>query len=135
MKHKKDYALFIILILGYLIGCQNDVTDVTNEEIYTVWTNAITDSEFQSACGISTTDGYYVNVEENSSILWDLSEKLSSLLSNKDPHYWTKSKIKDWFIGRGFGESESTQEAAWITTVNHGFVVSRTRGTVYYILK
>lgn len=73
----------------------------------------------------------YLRLEFNSSE-WS---QISSTLTNEGKHSWIKSQIKDWLLGRGFGDSESTKESAWLTTINHGFIASRTGSTVYYILK
>ena len=63
------------------------------------------------------------------------ASKISGSLTNEGRHSWTKSQIKDWLLGRSFGDSESTKESAWLTTIDHGFIASRTGNTVYYILK
>ena len=60
--------------------------------------------------------------------------QLSSSLGSTGKHTWDKAQIKEWFIGRGFGEAEATQETAWLTTSDHGMIASRTGNTVYYIL-
>ena len=61
--------------------------------------------------------------------------QISSSLTSEGRHSWTKSQIKDWLLGRGFGDSESTKESAWFATIDHGFIASRTGNIVYYILK
>ena len=33
--------------------------------------------------------------------------QISSSLTNEGRHSWTKSQIKDWLLGQGFGDSES----------------------------
>ena len=61
--------------------------------------------------------------------------QISGSLTSEGRHSWTKSQIKDWLLGRGFGDSESTKESAWFATIDHGFIASRTGNTVYLILK
>ena len=120
--------LIIISVLFCFSSCQNNVD---SEDSYTVWTDLSSYSEFQSTFGTTLDDGMYVRLEFTSS-QWS---QLSSSLTSEGRHSWTKSQIKDWLLGRSFGDLESTKEFAWLTTVDHGFIASRTDNTVYYILK
>ena len=88
-------------------------------------------SDFQDAFGTSLLDGYYLHAEI-SNTLWS---QLRPSLTNEGKHKWTEGEIKDWFIGRGFGNPEATQETAWLKTIDHGFIASRTGTLVYLILK
>ena len=126
---KKLFVLFTIIGIVSLsfISCQFDSEDDT----YTVWTDLSSYSDFQSNLNTTLTDGMYVRLEFTSS-QWS---QISPSITSEGRHSWTKSQIKDWLLGRGFGDSESTQESAWITTIDHGFIASRTGNTVYYILK
>ena len=129
---KIDFLLAVVVLLSICIsfvGCQNNVGD--DEDTYTVWTDVSTYSEFQSAFGTTLADGMYIRLEFTSSQWSQISDSLTS----EGRHSWTKTQIKDWLIGRGFGDTESTQESAWLTTIDHGFLVTRTGSTVYYILK
>jgi hypothetical protein len=76
-------------------------------------------------------DGYYIRYEFTSS-QWNT---ISPSLTNEDKHNWTESEIKKWFVGRGFGNSEANQEIAWLMTINHGFIASRTGSIVYMLVK
>ena len=126
---KKVFGLLtLISVIMVFSSCQNNVD---SEDIYTVWTDLGTYSEFRSAFGTTLDDGMYVRLEFTSS-QWS---QMSGLLTSEGQHFWTKSKIKDWLLGRGFGDSESTKESSWLTTIDHGFIASRTSNTVYYILK
>lgn len=49
-------------------------------------------------------------------------------------HNWTEDELKKYFVGRGF-DSTASKTVAWLVTVNHGFVASRSGSIVYYILK
>ena len=128
--YEKDFfgLLIIISVISFFSSCQNNVD---SEDSYTVWTDLSSYSEFQSTFGTTLDDGMYVRLEFTSS-QWS---QLSSSLTSEGRHSWTKSQIKDWLLGRNFGDSESTKESAWLTTVDHGFIASRTDNTVYYILK
>ena len=128
MKRKVFGLLIIISVIFCFSSCQNYVD---SEDSYTVWTDLSTYSEFQSIFGTTLDDGMYVRLEFTSS-QWS---QMSGSLTNEGRHSWTKSQIKDWLLGRGFGDSESTKESAWLTTIDHGFIASRTSNTVYYILK
>ena len=112
----------------FFSSCLNNVN---REDTYTVWTDFSSYSEFESTFGTTLNDGMYVRLEFTSS-QWS---QMSSSLTSEGRHSWTKSQIKDWLLGRGFGDSESTKESAWLTTIDHGFIASRTSNTVYYILK
>ena len=126
---KKLFVLFTItgIIILSFISCQFNNEDDT----YTVWTDVSSYSVFQSIFNTTLNDGMYVRLELTSS-QWS---QISPSLTSEGRHSWTKSRIKDWLLGRGFGNSESTKESAWMTTIAHGFIATRTGNTVYYILK
>jgi len=129
MKNKKSLfeILVIILVFGIMFaGCKTD-----DDDTYTVWTDTITYSEFTSAFQTSLSDGYYVRLEFTNS-QWS---QISPSLTNEGKYNWNESQIKNWFIGRGFGNNEANQETAWLMTINHGFLASRTGSLVYMILK
>ena len=132
MKNRKLSFIMVLALLFTslsLIGCQNNTDD--DEDTYTVWTDVGTYSEFQSTFNTTLDDGMYVRLEFSAS-QWS---QISGSLTSEGKHSWTKSQIKDWLVGRGFGDSESTKESAWMTTIDHGVIASRTGSTVYYILK
>ena len=116
-----------MLVLGIMLtGCKME----PDEQTYTIWTDLTSYSEYYSAFG-SLGDGYYVRYEFTSSE-WNT---ISPSLTNEGKNNWTESQIKNWFIGRGFGNSEANQETAWLITINHGFIASRSGSIVYMILK
>ena len=126
---KRNRLTLIALIIGFCFSfasCQQDV-----EDTYTVWTDVSTYSTFQSNFNTTLNDGQYLRLEFTAS-QWS---QISASLTNEGRHSWTKEQIKDWLLGRSFGNYEATKESAWITTINHGFIASRTGSTVYYILK
>jgi len=119
----------ILAVVLAVMGCENPETG--GETTYTVWTDTATYSEFQTAFGRTLSDGYYIHFEFTSS-QWNT---LSPSLTNEGKHEWTESQLYDWFIGRGFGSSEANQERAWLLTIDHGFIASRTGSIVYMLLK
>lgn len=127
---KKTILLFVvsIAILFCFCACQNDAS---SGPTYTVWTDFVLYSEFTSSTGQTLNDGMYVRAEISNSD-W---AKASATLTSEGHHYWKKSDIIDWFIGRGFGDYEASKEAAWLTTIDHGTIFSRTDNLVYVILK
>ena len=119
---------FIILYAFFMLcfsGCKHSV------DSFTVWIDFSTYSEFETAFSTTLNDGMYIRSDFTSEA-W---KTISASLTNEGKHIWSKSQIKDWFIGRGFGDSEATQETAWLTSTEHGFIASRSGNTVYYILK
>ncbi len=126
MKKKLFGLLVIVPLLFFLNSCQ-----MNTEETYTVWTDSSSYFDFVLSFNATLNDGMYMRLEFSSAD-W---AKMSDSLTNEGKYVWTKSQIKDWLIGRGFGDSESTKESSWLTTIEHGFIVSRTGNMVYYILK
>jgi len=117
--------LAIMLLFGIIFNsCE------TEEPTYTVWTDSTSYSQFYNSFG-TLNDGYYIRYEFTFS-QWDT---ISSSLTNEGKHNWTENEIKSWFIGRGFGESEANREKAWLMTIDHGFIASRSGSIVYMLLK
>lgn len=129
MKKKIFFSCIFISILLIFTSCSN--LNTSKEPTYTVWTDFASYSDFQTTFNATMNDGYYIRYEFTS----DQWAQISSSTTSEGRHSWTKEKIKDWLIGRGFGETESTKEVAWLTTIDHGFIASRTGNTVYFILK
>lgn len=124
---KKLFPLFILLVTLFV----STSCSMNTEPTWTVYTDIGTYSEFKQAFGTTLDDGYYVRLEFSSSE-WDA---IKSSLPDECKHQWAKDQIVDWFIGRGFGNIEAEQEVAYLTTINHGLVVSRSGSTVYMIVK
>ena len=135
MKRKSIVLLSVIAFCFVVISCSNPSNSSTSstpkEETFTVWTDFSTYSTFQTTFNTTLGDNMYIRTE----ISADLWKELSGSLTSEGRHSWTKNQIKDWLIGRGFGDTESTKESAWFATVDHGFIASRSGNTVYYILK
>jgi hypothetical protein len=128
MKNWKQWVFVVIIaFLGIIsAGCNME----PGEPTYTVWTDTVSYSEFSSAFG-TLGDGYYIRYELTPSE-WN---SISASLTNDGKHNWTEDNIKDWFIGRGFGNLEANREVAWLKTMDHGFIASRSSSTVYMLLK
>jgi len=129
MKSRKLWLGILVLTLVFgtiLTGCETEPSDPT----YTVWTDTVSYTEFYNSFG-TLNDGYYVHLELTSS-QWS---QISPSLTNEGKYEWTEDQIKKWFIGRGFGNAEANQETAWLMTISHGFIASRTGSLVYMILK
>jgi len=126
MVKKRLWLVILLIVFGVLmISCSEDT-----ETTYTVWTDSSTYSEFLSQFG-ALSDGYYVSIE-----LTNIEfNQMSPSLTNEYKHEWTEKQIHDWFIGRGFGTIEANKETAWLLTINHGFIASRSGSIVYMILK
>jgi hypothetical protein len=121
--------LIITLVFGtMLISCPTESDEPTSKPTYTVWTDSLSYSEFQSTFG-TLNDGYYSKFELTNSEFNSLS------LPNEYKHNWTEDEIYNWFIGRDFISSEASQLKAWVITTNHCFIASRSGGTVYILIK
>ena len=129
MKRKSFVLLAVVGFCFAILSCT--IPANSSEETYTVWTDSSTYSQFQSLFNTTLNDGMYLRLEFTSS-QW---QQFSGSLTSEGRHSWTKSQIKDWLLGRGFGDAESTKESAWFATIDHGFLASRTGNTVYYMLK
>jgi hypothetical protein len=123
-KIKKSQVLLFLFGLMFL-SCTND-----NETSYLIWTDSMSYSEYSSSYG-SLNDGYYVRKE------YTVSEfnQIKPTLTNDNRKKWTEEQILNWFIGRGFGNDEANKEKAWLVTIDHGFVASRTGNVVYLLWK
>ncbi|MDR2304243.1 MAG: hypothetical protein LBE10_06620 [Treponema sp.] len=118
-------AGLIVIILGFA-GCTQP-TD--SEPTYTVWTDVWTYAQFQGELGTTLQNGYYMRFELTN------SEFSQIYRPDECKHDWTEDQIYDWFIGRGFGDTEANREKAWVITVNHGFLASRTGNFVDVLVK
>jgi hypothetical protein len=126
--------LAVILVMTMIFGimfaaCETEPDDPP--PTYTVWTDVISYSEFYSAFQTTLNDGYYIRVEI-ADAQWN---QIASSLTNEGRHNWTENQIYNYFIGRGFGQTEANQQKAWLMTIKHGFIASRTGSIVDLLLK
>lgn len=130
MKKRTAVSAFLslLLICMFLASCK---TDDDEDDTYTVWTDVTTYSEFQAIFNRTLGDGYYLYLEFSNS---EWKEYFSDLTS-EGRHNWTRDKIKEWFIGRSFGNAEAEKMTSWLMTVDHGVIFSRTGSLVYGIMK
>lgn len=118
--------------IAFLVLCVTAMTfQSCTAEKYTVWTDNISVYEFENAFGLTIEDGMYVKTPISLSD-W---EKLSQYLEKDGRHSWDEATIKKWLISIGFGEAESTKEAAWFALNDHGLLASRSGGSIYFLLK
>lgn len=118
--------LLVILVFSVL---GSTLTSCEMRTRYTVWTASDLYSEYQKNIGGEIKDGYYYKLELTKSDFAKLQ------LTNENKHRWTEDKIYSWFIGRGFGSYEANALKSWLLTTHHGFVVSRSGGIVYLLVK
>ncbi len=128
MKNLLFFGIFFAAM--FLLGCQNGDSD---DAMHTVWTYVSSYSDYEKMFNDTLYDGYYKYLEFSNE---QFSQMESILAAQNDyRHNWTESQIKKYFIGRGFDSETAAKRAAWLVTVNHGFVASRSGDIVYYILK
>jgi hypothetical protein len=137
MKRRKWWVGILVMTLVFgtmLTGCPTEtdeppspVTPVT----YTVWTDITSYSNFSSTFQTTLEDGYYIRLEFTDA-QWN---QIAPSLTSEGKYNWTADQIYNYFIGRGFGQTEANQQKAWLITINHGFSASRTGSIVDMILK
>ena len=133
-------AVLLVAFCLFFAGCQVDSDD--DEDTYTVWTDSGSYSELEEEVNRSLSGtGKSFSLESGEYFRGELTEDawntLYSSVCSADyyKHELTKDEIKDWFLGHYFGEEEANQETAWLTTVNHGILISRTGNVAYMIVK
>lgn len=117
------FVVSVLLVL-FLSSCSEANNGIT------VWTDYTTYADYQASFG-SLGDEMYIRYEFSASE-W---KTISPTLTNEGKHSWSRDQIKNWFIGRGFGEYESNKEIAWLSTIDHGFIASRSGNIVYMLMK
>jgi len=124
---RKVWLLGLVMAALWFVGCKHEPEP---DPTYTVWTDTDTSDAFQSVFG-ELKDGFYMRAELTNSLF----NEIAPSLPNEDKHTWTENQIYDWFIGRGFGNAEANREKAWLLTINHGLIASRSGNIVYMIIK
>lgn len=129
---KKIMLLTITAFLLTVISCCIPF-NIPTEETYIVWTDSAPYSLIQAE-GLTLDDGCYWYIEFTKS-QWNefYSDFIIEMYEYR--HSWTKAQIKDYLIGRGFDNSEATKRSAWLTTINHGFIINREGSMVHMIIK
>lgn len=128
MKTKNLLFFGIFFVAAILLGCQNN-----SELSYTVWTDVSSYSDYEKMFNDTLYDGYYKYLEFSNE---QFSQMESILAAQNDyRHNWTEEELQKYFVGRGFDSKTASETVAWLVTVNHGFVASRSGDIVYYILK
>ena len=124
---KKLITLLIICILFVTAIAMQSCSD----EKYTVWTETDYYSDWIDSGGTAIHEGNYVKIEIASSNWAEISKSLT----NEGKHRWDEATIKKWLIGNGFGETEATREAAWLSLVNHGMILHHDNNMLHIIVK
>lgn len=128
---KKNIISILMVVSFWVVAMLLPSCKDKGEETYTVWTETITYSEFQTAFQTTLNDGYYVRVELTRE-QWEL---IGPNLGSEGRHKWDEATIKKWLISNGFGESEANKESSWFALIDHGFLATRDGNLVYLILK
>jgi hypothetical protein len=127
MKKVLVLSVLMVVVSTLFVGCDTE----TPEPTYKVWTDSISYSDYFTLFGFELNDGYWASSEFT-------NEEFSSYLQsvpNAESNNWTENQIYNWFIGRGFDNTEANQAKAWLMTVNHGGIAYRRGSIVYGITK
>jgi len=103
---------------------------------YDVWTEVISYYSFQDkyygvlATGYPTlSTGYYNTWTINNWSTWVYN------LPNSGKKTWTEDDIRNYLLQRNFSYTKASEETAWLITVNHGLIATRTGDYVYLLHK
>jgi hypothetical protein len=133
-------VLVMTLVFGtMLIGCP------TETETYTVWTDTISHTEFNNTfLNMETDSEIYAGTE----VSWAVPagyfrreltssqfNEITPSLKNEDKHIWTEDQLYNWFIGRGYDNTQANREKAWFISINHGFIAGKNESIVYMLIK
>lgn len=133
MMSRGKFLAFIGLasLMLVFLGCSHDAD--ADEPQYTVWTDVGTYTDFQSSFKMNLDDGKFLYAEFTS----EQFSQISSFLAGQDDYKrsWTKSQLKDWFVGRGFDDANANEWSAWLISINHGMIASRRGNLVDFIIK
>lgn len=122
---KKNKLVILILSLFFVMLFSS--CNMNFEETYTVWTDSGPYSEIEDSVNLD--DGHFIYLELTN------SEFKSMPRSDEFKHKWTTTRIKEWLIGRGFDDGQSTKMAFWFSTIDHGMLISRTGNVAYIMIK
>lgn len=131
MKRRKILALIgLASLMLVFLGCSHDAD---TEPQYIVWTDVGTYTEFQASFKMNLNDGTFIYAEFTNEQFSQISSSLVGLDDYK--RSWTKSQLKDWFVGRGFDDANANEWSAWLISINHGMIASRRGNLVDLIIK
>jgi hypothetical protein len=118
----------ILVFVIFLIGCEVEPEEPV---VYTVWTGAFNFSSTDSVFG-TMTDGFYRKKEiTNSEFEWEIENNFK----NSSQFEWTEEQLFSYLIGWGFSETNAEEETAWLVSVSHGYIGTRSGSTLYMIIK
>jgi len=131
MKGKKSWKGILVLVLVFgimLIGCETEPDDPT----YTVWTETFNFSLSTDSWFADLQDGYHKYTELSKT---DFDWEKANNFQNSHQNVWTEDQICSYLVGLGFSNAIAKEKAAWLASVNHGMLGSRTGSLLYIILK
>jgi hypothetical protein len=131
MRSRKLLMGILVMILAFgvmLAGCADDPDEPAT---YTVWISTFAFSSDNSEFG-TLQDGYYRTVELTNT---GFDRQKADNFQNKPPYVWTENQLYNYLVEWGFGKTIAKEVAAWLTTVNHGYIVTREGETLQILLK
>jgi hypothetical protein len=126
MKKQKMILVLLVCLVAFglvMVSCDDSIGG--GEPTYTVWTVSMFYSDFTSLTGETLQAGYYYWLEFTNSEFSQSQNQNPQFFTNENRHQWTESQIRTWLIGRELDTSRANQATAWLITVNHGSLVTR----------
>ena len=124
---KKLTVIFASLALCFVsVGCSMDW-----DPFWTVYTDTWTYDMYKDSFDDTITFGAYKK-KEFSEAEWDYYK---DIFEDGDRHFYEKEEISDWLLVHDLSEENSKKEAAWLTLIDHGFIVIRDGAEVHFISK
>lgn len=124
---KKLTVIFASLALCFVsVGCSMDW-----DPFWTVYTDTWSYYEYVYFFEDEITSGAYKK-KEFSEADW---EEYKYIFEEGTRHFYEKEEISDWLLVHDLSEENSKKEAAWLTLIDHGFIVIRDGDKVHFISK
>jgi hypothetical protein len=117
----------IILVLGIMLtGCAEPEEPAT----YKVWTGVF---KFSA-------DGLFGTLQDNQYNRRELTRTdfewhKENNFQNSPEYEWTEDQIFSYLVGLGFSTTQAETQSAWLISVDHGLIGSRTGDILYLLLK
>jgi hypothetical protein len=113
------------MVLVMFTGCPEA------EKTYTVCTGAFIFNSQNEIFG-SLQDGQYCRIGLTKDD-FDLVKLID--FSNRPQYNWTENQLRSFFLGWGFTNAAATEQAAWLASIDHGWIGIRKGTSVYALLK
>ena len=124
---KKLTVIFASLALCFVsVGCSMDW-----DPFWTVYTDTWSYYEYVYFFEDEISLGMYKTLPFTEDE-WDYYK---DIFEDGDRHFYEKEEISDWLLVHDLSEENSKKEAAWLTLIDHGFIVIRNFNEVYFISK